>query len=121
MNQDMLERLWQSTEALPKRFDLAVEIDAQMRKVHEEVYEFTREVHHWEHDEDTRLLDMGMDAASEAVDVIVTMMMVLQQMGVSQSLFAEMVQMVAEKNDAKTTSTHEVRNGMIARKPNPVA
>lgn len=108
---DALKRLWDSTEALPKRFDLEVSPDAQMRKFFEEVYEFSKAV---ARDEANRM-SYG-DPLFESVDVLVTMMLNLQLRGWTFAEFEAAMVRVANKNDAKTPENYEVRNGLITRK-----
>lgn len=111
LENDVLRALWDSTAALHERFGTHGRIDAQMRVVFEEVYEFTASV----------VSDEGMlslDTVDEATDVIVTLMSTLQSMGASFDHVAAAMQHVIAKNDAKTLDTHFVhpKTGKITRR-----
>jgi hypothetical protein len=128
MNDNALKSLWDSTRSLHSRFGTNSNTDeandAQLRCVAEEHFEFQ---HAATQSRDLQMFAAGPDhllwtdvaeaAAEEAVDVIVTMMGVLQNLGVGYETIAKAMYAVAEKNDAKTNETHAVnKNGKIARK-----
>lgn len=54
----------------------------------------------------------------EALDVVVTVMGLLQAHGVTWEYVEWTANEVAKKNDAKTLDTHELVNGKITRKAN---
>lgn len=108
-----LAHLWQSTADLFLRFfGRPPQTSAQLRVVHEEVYELTEAA-------------LGSSdniyraewIASEAADVIVTVLGVCQSCGVTYAELADAIERVATKNDGKTGVTHEVNSaGKIARR-----
>lgn len=108
---DTLERLWTSTANLYERFDLDAPIEDRQRKFREEVDEFLWEVKVFSYG--------GADVAAlteEAMDVFVTTIGLLQKYGVRLEEVQERAEFVASKNDAKDHTTHELRDGLIARK-----
>ena len=106
---DALRRLWDSTEQFHTRFGTQTSVEAQMRVFFEEVYEFTAEM--------ANPLGSEYKRVVEAADVIVTVCSALQSAGVRFEDIAAAIEDVAQKNDAKTWHTHEIRNGKISRKP----
>lgn len=108
---DVLKRLWDSTEALYERFELDAPIGDRRLKFFEEVDEFLWEV---------RAQSWGdanyMAIAEEATDVFVTTIGILQKCGIRLEDLIAQAEHVASKNDAKTHETHEIRDGLIARK-----
>lgn len=103
----MLQLLWQSTSALHERFNNTSEslahIAARWRKVEEEYEEF-------KHAQDNENL------VEEAVDLMVTVIGVLQIEGVSLDQLQSAVGKVILKNGGKTEATHELKNHQIVRR-----
>ena len=110
-----LRSLWEGTRELFNRFDLVPTIDAQLRKFHEEVYEFTREVtiFSWVLSPSDVTREHVLE---EFVDVMVVGIVILQRMGFDYFDIQHAIDKVVEKNNAKTHLTHEVRNHQIVRK-----
>lgn len=107
-----LERLWNSTADLYKRFNLDAPIKDRQIKFDEEVKEFKQEIRAIvEH-----IGGSGDALVEEAVDVIVTTIGILQKFGVDIDDLMEKIELVALKNDAKTHETHVIWNGLITKR-----
>lgn len=107
MKRDPLIALWQSSIDLPKRFNLDVDIDAQMKYAFMEFYEFTQAILENRSDD---------EIAGELADMVVTMLIAADKCGVPMEAVIEAFYATAAKNDAKNHETHEVRNKQIVRK-----
>lgn len=108
---DNLGDLWESTEALYRRFGIThPDFDAAFRVFGEEVFEFINEI----------TLPMEItDAAElmEAADVLVTIIGLLIARGFNFQDFASAIDGVRAKNDLKTGDSHYVsESGKITRK-----
>lgn len=106
---DALTRLFISTTALYARFGLTARSTPpeQRRKfLMEEVGELIA---------DSATHERGC-MTEEAADVIVTVLGLLQSHGVTLAEINAACELVALKNDSKTTDTHELMNGKITRK-----
>lgn len=104
-----LSDLWNSTAALIRRFygEGSPGFEARLRVLNEEFGEFVHAAHVGE----------VKDAAAEAIDLLVTALGVLQELGCSYALVEAALGRVIAKNDAKTHETHTLNaNGKIARK-----
>lgn len=101
-----LRELYQSTHNLYKRFGLKPTKGAVHRKLVEEVAEVVHELY------------QGNDYAlvHEIADAIVTLLGVAINRNIPVELVENAMAQVADKNNAKTQETHEVRNGMITKK-----
>lgn len=103
-----MQDLWQSTEDLFARFGLQQTPRAALAKFAEEVGEFRAEVR-W---------GTKADVAEELVDVVVTAFAAAMARELTWDDIEAARQRVIDKNNAKTTETHEVRGGMVARRVN---
>lgn len=106
-----MERLWNSTADLYQRFDLDAPMPDRVRKFKEEVQEFLDEVRAFDYGNGS-----GIALEEEAVDVIVTIIGILQKRGVRPEWLWEEFEKVAQKNDAKTLDTHVIHDGLITRR-----
>lgn len=112
-----LERLWDSTAALYERFGLDTETTppSKRRRIFmEEVAELLEESA-WD-DASHPSSRRSYEVCSEAADVVVTVMGLLQAHDVKLEDFAASMERIAAKNDAKTADTHLMANGKITRK-----
>lgn len=103
----MINLLWQSTSALHERFGNTeksiAHFRARWRKVEEEHQEF-------------QYAPDNANLVEEAVDVLVTMMGVLQLEGVTLEELEGAVAKVIAKNGAKTQETHKLEDYQIVRR-----
>ncbi len=112
LENNALFELWKSTADLHERFfpDDPPGFDARWRVFFEELSEFLAEV--------TMPSELSDGAElSEAADLLVTLIGLLQLRGATFVEFEAALNGVARKNNAKTHETHEVNaSGKIARK-----
>lgn len=107
-----LRELWNSTRNLHSRFfpDTPPDFEARWRVFNEEVSEFLLEC-----SLPSEMTDM--QSASEAADVLVTAIGLLQGLGFEYEDFEAAILATAGKNDSKSLTTHEVNSkGKIVRK-----
>ena len=106
-----LIQLWNSTQDLYERFDLDSPNEDRRRKLIEEVLELITV---------SVLEDNGhggyRDIINEAADVIVTVLGLLQGHDIEYDDLLTAMGRIAEKNNAKTTETHHIVNGLITRR-----
>ena len=103
-----LSKIWQSTAYLHERFanvsyDNPLYLTARWEKLAEEYREFTE-------------AEDADDLCKEAVDVIVTLIGVLQARGIPLSQLEDGVNAVIAKNGAKTHETHKLEGFTIVRR-----
>lgn len=111
---DIINRLWNSTDDLHRRFDkYPPDANETLAVFDEESTEFTSVAWEiWNEGEGS----VG-ECAQEAADVVVTVLATLTALGITREQFADACAAVAAKNDAKTHDTHYIRaDGKIARK-----
>ena len=105
---DNLEELWFNGKRLLERFNVNAQISWRAeQKLREEVQELANAMS----SDDTHQI------ASEAVDVIVTVLNCARSCGLTYDDLETAVKAVCEKNDAKTLTSHNVINDLITRKP----
>jgi NTP pyrophosphatase (non-canonical NTP hydrolase) len=103
-----MKALWDSTKNLFERFGIEPTLDEQGRVMFEEIWEFTHAISDMEMN--------GAEVPQEAVDVLVTIIAMLQITGHEYGEFQEAIERVVFKNDSKTMATHAVNGaGKIAR------
>ncbi len=106
--ENVLEHLWNTTEALHKRFGVfPPDTNEALRVLNEEAYEVI----------EAALTGDEQELADESADLIVTLMGVLMARGVALDDLKDAMRRVAAKNNAKTYETHHInKNGKIARR-----
>lgn len=111
---DTFARLYASSTGLIRRFfgDARPTLKASLTKLNEECDELKQALWELESGETTQTDHL----AGEAADVLVTLLNTLYAVGVEYSQLEAALNRTIEKNDAKTHDTHEVVNGLIARK-----
>lgn len=105
----MLNRLWQSTIDLHKRFypDTLPSLEARLRVFTEEYGEFLHAIY----TKSTRECEL------ECADLIVTAIGLLDARGSKPEYLDDAIAHVIDKNDNKTLETHTLgKNGKITRK-----
>lgn len=106
--EDVLQVLWDSTAALHKRFDVTLDIEAQVALVREETEEAIA----------AALDEPDAALAHEIADSFVVLLGLAQARGVALDAVREGMTAVIWKNDRKTHDTHSVNpiTGKITRK-----
>lgn len=109
---DFLERLWNSSESLNKRFGIDPQEQDSVKIFMEECKELITAYYNYNATfSDISHSTLDTDLADEFADVIVTAMQIAMARGLSVFDLLRGIDRVVRKNDAKTSETHEIDSG----------